>query len=457
MPLDVPSPESDERHEADAGPAHYLRSVADASLEMRQLYASLVEPSEGRYRELLDLAADVIYTVDTTGTFTSANAAAERVTGYSLHELLGSHLSMVVAPEYLAEIEARTKRRLAGEDPTTRYEVEIVKRSGERVLLEINNRIMIRDGTPIGFLGVARDLSERRRERERLVYLAGHDSLTGLSNRLAFETAMATIATADGGGIVVTLDRDNFKLVNDSRGHAMGDELLVEVGRILAAQLKPGDSAARLAGDEFALLLASADPSYADELVRRIQSGLDDAGDRVLGERFFLGAAAGLAHVDPADPATSLIRSDAAMYVAKARGRNQIVWSGEHGAEPRRIVEHQVGIGLVRDALDSGSLTLVYQPVVSLATRQTVHYEALARLRQTDGSLASPAALFEAAHRLRLTPLLDAQVIETVSGDLHRRPDLRAFVTSLPGLWPTTGCFGACSNGFWPSRRSKPG
>jgi diguanylate cyclase (GGDEF)-like protein len=238
-----------------------------------------------------------------------------------------------------------------------------------------------------------RDVTERRAMEERLRHQAFHDGLTGLTNRSRFLDrvghALDRSRRSGAGVAVLFVDVDDFKTVNDSLGHAVGDQLLSEVAQRVALALRSGDTAARLGGDEFAVLLEAAGASTASEVAERILAALAEPV-AIEGRALSVGASIGVACAGPAEcDAAALLRgADIAMYAAKSSGkRRYAIFRDEMLAAVRERLDMREAL---REALDRGELSLRYQPVVALAGEHIVSLEALLRWERPDGEIIGP-------------------------------------------------------------------
>ncbi|WP_343225007.1 EAL domain-containing protein [Luteimonas sp. MC1895] len=261
-------------------------------------------------------------------------------------------------------------------------------------------------------------VSERLRAEQRLIHQARHDHLTGLPNRIhlleRLDAAIAeTRGQARGPFAVLFLDLDRFKLVNDSVGHAAGDEMLVEVGRRIARLLRDGDVVARLGGDEFAVLLGDAgDETVAQAVVGRI---LADLGRPmwVAGRELFPSASVGIAMWQPRyHHGEDLLRdADAAMYRAKALGRDRSeLFDEEMRAEATRLLDLEADL---RRAILSDAFEPWFQPIVDLATGLVVGHEALLRWNHELQGPLPPGAFIGVGE--------DSGLIEQVDWLVYRR------------------------------------
>ncbi len=233
-------------------------------------------------------------------------------------------------------------------------------------------------------------------QASRLGDLAMHDALTGLANRRAFEEELSA-AVAAGAPTVLLLDLNGFKAVNDRYGHAVGDQLLAVIARRIAAEVPPGSIAARMGGDEFAVLLPSVS-APAEDLAVQLRSAIHrpvHAG----GQDLLVGASIGIAGATGAaagDPVETLRRADVAMYAAKADGGRHRAYAAD--LDDAAGEEARLGADL-RAALDRGEFHLVYQPIVELPEGRVTAVESLLRWEHPERGFVSPAAFIPVAER----------------------------------------------------------
>jgi diguanylate cyclase (GGDEF)-like protein len=264
--------------------------------------------------------------------------------------------------------------------------------------------------------------------KDELHHQANHDSLTGLANRELFGKAVAArLEAAEPGGRVLALlflDLDDFKLVNDTLGHPVGDELLRMVGDRIARIVRGEDVAARLGGDEFAVLLWDReDLAGARRLAERLRIALDDVfhiGSSVVSIHASVGLAAA---ASPSIPAEDLMRNaDVAMYVAKANGKGRlVVFEPSMAAE---LVHRSRTSTDLRSAIVGGQLVLHYQPVFDIGSDRVVGAEALVRWNHPQRGLVGPLEFIELAEQSSLIIDLGAWVIHTAAAQLRAWADL---------------------------------
>jgi diguanylate cyclase (GGDEF)-like protein len=286
------------------------------------------------------------------------------------------------------------------------------------------------------FIAIKQDITERKQHEQRLSFLVNPDALTGLPNRLWLEQALESAVARSRRGamsVLLLLDLDNFKLVNDTMGHAAGDELLAGLAHILARHLREGDVLARLGGDEFAVLLDSTALPAAVTLAEQLRQVVDSAPFHLGGQVFTLGVSIGVVAVDGHQTAQQLLaQADAAMYTAKEQGRNRVAVYHPEESSTRRLSEANQWVTRIKDALKDNRMVLHYQPVVRLSTGEVAHYEALLRMREPGGGLILPNEFIPAAERFELMPPLDRWVVQQAIRALEEHPGI-SVVINLSG------------------------
>ena len=238
-----------------------LIAVANVGLSVadREAAANALARTEARLRALMDSSTDVLTVSDRTGALTYVSPAVERTMGYSPETILGSPLLQLVDSDYRPDVELRLEQVVAaGPQARTSFDVLVAHATSERRWYEWTVHNLLADQLVQGLVVDQRDVTERLLHQAALAQAAAHDELTGLVNRgeLMRRLALALPEAAPGAGVAVLfLDLDHFKEVNDTLGHATGDQLLVVVAKRLSACLRPHDHLARLGGDEFCVIL----------------------------------------------------------------------------------------------------------------------------------------------------------------------------------------------------------
>ncbi|HEX7047137.1 MAG TPA: EAL domain-containing protein [Gammaproteobacteria bacterium] len=296
----------------------------------------------------------------------------------------------------------------------------LVRADGSLVAVEGECLAQRHAGLPAQMLLVLRDVSEQRRARRWLAFQATHDNLTTLLNRAEIERriAAAIAATANGArSALLYIDLDQFKIINDTRGHHAGDEFLRLAGKALREQLVRGEALARLGGDEFAVLIHDAAPGQAWALSERLIAAIHDI--RFAWEQgvFRVSASIGIVEIDQrfADWKQVLSLADSACYMAKEHGRARAWIAREDDDLLRRRQAEMNWVARITTALEENRFALYRQQIAPLYARdKRAHWEVLARLREGDRPLAKPESFIPAAERYGLMPAVDRWVINSV-------------------------------------------
>ncbi len=290
----------------------------------RNRTARALRESEERYRFLAENSADIIWWIDADHHFIYASPADERMRGFHHKEILGQPVWSAMHPDFVALMQERCRGYLASiadaaEDPAPlRVEVPLLRKDGGSIWVEIlSNPVHENDGSIRGFHLVARDVTLRKAYEEQLVFVSTHDALTGLYNRAYFETEFQR--TAQGRQLpisVIMADVDGLKNINDSLGHAVGDELIKTAAEVLRKAFRVSDLVARLGGDEFAVLLPGADEAAVAESLKRICTEIGTCGRQ--NRRFCLSLSLGAATARTPEEMEHLLRkADRCMYEDK--------------------------------------------------------------------------------------------------------------------------------------------
>ncbi len=269
---------------------------------------------------LLEAAPDAVLVVDAKGAIVRVNAQLEILLGYPREELVGQQVEKLV-PDTERHHHARWRERYDGA-PTRRrmgghaLEVKAVRRDGTEVPVEITLAPVCIGGGNFT-IAVLRDLSDRRKLEEHLLFLSTHDALTGLANRSAFDEALTRLDERGPHPVaVVMVDLDGLKRVNDECGHAAGDALLRRVATVLKSAFRSTDLVARIGGDEFAVLAAGREAAAIQSLAGRVQAAVDAHNGGFEGEP--LSISIGIAVADTGVPVASALQdADARMYTMK--------------------------------------------------------------------------------------------------------------------------------------------
>lgn len=371
-----------------------------------------------------------IVLTDSEGSLTRVNAAATRLLGRPPGQLLGERITDFLHPNYVNE-PSLFEQALCDDKAHLCNERRYLRPNGEVVYVE-QVVVLLRnsDGEPDSFYVHLHDVTGRKIAEEDLEHLAMHDSLTGVANRrLLMEHLDRFLARArrTGGQVVAMfIDLDHFKVVNDARGHAAGDAMLVELSRRLSGLTRQSDVLARFGGDEFIIGCEDMDAEGAHQLAARITSALDEPF-MIDGEEIFSTVSVGIALSEPGDTTESLLRkSDTAMYEVKDSGRRGAVVFDESmqvKACQRMATESQLHKALQRD-----ELRLRFQPIIDLGTAQPAGFEVLVRWEHPERGLLSPAEFLPAAGASGSIVDIDRWVLE------HALRQLREWESNHPAL-----------------------
>ena len=384
--------------------------------------------SETRYGALVDRLAGVVYMSSTEADMPTyyVSPQIEAMMGYTPEEWLAGSDEWIpgyglwasrIHPQDRERVLAERADRLTVAD-SHGWEYRLLTKDGRELWVRDDKTVVQRhaDGRPKLIQGLMVDISGQKRLEAQLSHQAFHDALTGLPNRTYFtEQVTAAIARARRSGqgmVVVYLDLDDFKVVNDTFGHGVGDRLLVEVARRLRATVRASDLAARVGGDEFNLLLEGfTDEIAADDMVRRVLVVLSEPY-RLENHEVRIRATAGIAGLGGADYTVADLQrnADAALYEAKADGKSRQAWfDPAMGARASARVEIENGL---RRALELGEIEVAYQPVVDLRTSGIAGVEALARWRHPERGMVPPVEFIPVAERAGLIVELGRFVLQ---------------------------------------------
>lgn len=413
-----------------------LAMVRDIT-KRKQAEEALRETNQ-KLQAIIEASPLAIIYLDTGGKIKLWNHAAERIFGWKEHEVTNQLLPIVSNSQMEAYL-TRFNRTLLGEG-LIGEEYTGVRKDGSKIAISISTAPLAdNQGNVNGIITVVNDITERKRIEEQLKYLATHDSLTGIPNRYSFEGALKRTIPKAKRGIMSTLlfiDIDNFKLVNDTKGHSAGDEVLIRIVNILKNNLRESDLMARLGGDEIAVLLEHTSTADALIVAEKLRRAVDESDLFLSSHRFsfHLSISIGVVLIDGTLNTQKLLSlADTALYAAKEKGRNRVSVTQPDKNDIEKLTEMNELILLVKKALKENRFTLLFQPVVQIASGEIIHYEALVRLIGEDGALISPHAFIPVAERFGLMSQVDRWVVGSALDTLRSFPDIRIFV-NLSGV-----------------------
>jgi len=403
----------------------YHGIIKDVTAQVRAERA--LRESEMKFRSLIEHATDTITVLDPGGNITYESPSLLRVLGYTPEMMIGRNVFEFVHPDDQPTT-MQAFQRLATE-PGQLVHVEVRFLHGEGIwrVLEVIGRNALDDPAVRGIVVNARDVTERKEAESRLLYDAFHDKLTRLPNRALMMDRMTQFLRrsrrADAPSFAVLfLDLDRFKVVNDSLGHMVGDQLLIATARRLEKALRPGDTVARIGGDEFAILLDDTSLEearlVADRVYRDFQSPF-----AIDSHEMYVTASIGITMSGAAyrHPEEMLRDADIAMYHAKDSGRARYALFDDSMREAAvRQLELETDL---RRAVERDEFEMVYQPIVQLADGALHGFEALIRWNHPQQGVLQPAEFTRLAEDTGLIVPMGLWVIRDVCRQLRRWSD----------------------------------
>jgi len=371
---------------------------------------------------------------DIAGVVRYMNEPAETLTAWSIAEAVGKPLAEIVklaGNTASGSIVGHLTQALAkGTAMPLGGDAVLIRADGTQTAVEgsvapvqgTNNRI-------VGAMVLLQDVTRLRRIADGLAHEARHDTLTGLVNRREFQTrleaAFAGSRTRNEKHVVCYLDLDQFKVINDSCGHAAGDQLLCNITELLKSLLPSDETLARLGGDEFGLLIQNADLDEAARITENMLSAIKAFRFYWEGRTFGIGVSIGVTVITrkSIDLKTVISIADAACYAAKEKGRNRIQVYNPDDVELDQRQQEMRALSRITSALDENRYVLYYQPIIPVCAKpdNSQHCEILVRMINKDGTLVQPAQFIPAAERYNLMPALDRWIIKRVFEVFHKR------------------------------------
>ncbi len=378
--------------------------------------------SEARFHSAFYDAPIGLALCNSDGWIVEVNRALCTMSGYQEAELLKLQLTALCQRDDHAEPASKTGTQhesvSAGFPTAQRF---LTKNGDARWVSMSASDLAYEADTELYSIVQIQDITKNLEMSHRLSYQARHDDLTGLLNRREFEqrvtSALHSAIGRDVEHAICYLDLDLFKLINDTCGHAAGDQLLRTIAGILRQQVRQTDSIARIGGDEFVLLLECCTVKQAQRTANAIRRAVEDLSFPWGDKRFRVGVSIGLVPVSGQGDTVSDILSaaDAACFAAKEQGRNRVHTYHRSDAELSHRQGEMDWVTRIAQALDESRFELMYQSIEPSAGRIThgLHFEFLIRLRDVDGQLIGPGAFLPAAERYHIITRLDRWVVGT--------------------------------------------
>ncbi len=407
--------------------------VAILLAEQKRAEEALQSEKE-RAEVTLQSIGDAVITTDEDGLIRFINPVAEEITGWSQQDAIGQPVDTIF--------------NIIDEEDGTPAESPVARCMEHGLVVGLGNHTILlsRDGkehsiqdstAPMwdadsnlkGVVLVFSDVTEARRLAREATHQAAHDSLTGLVNRREFEKrlqrALASAKEEFNEHMLIYLDLDQFKIVNDTKGHVAGDELLRQLAVLLKSHMRHRDTLARLGGDEFGILMEHCPPAKGAAVAESLQRVIREFQFLWADQSFRIGASMGLVPIDATcgDITEIMRRADAACYAAKDEGRNRIHLYRDDDKQLRDRHGEMQWVGRIQRALDEDRFRLFCQPIRSLkADSAVLRYEILLRLEDEEGRIIPPGAFLPAAERYDLASKIDRWVIDHTFWWLSNHP-----------------------------------
>jgi diguanylate cyclase (GGDEF)-like protein/PAS domain S-box-containing protein len=422
-------------------------------LEQRHAFASALQLEKERAQVTLASIGDGVITTDVEGSIAYMNPAAEQLTHWKNDQATGLPLAALF--NLIDENEQRDSSTLiehilSGKLIGGSEHSKLIQRlDGSVVSVALTGSPIQTDNQVSGAVLVLRDMTQERQYIANLSWQATHDALTGLANRREFEyrleQALGSLVNQPGNHALMFLDLDQFKLVNDTNGHAAGDELLRHICVLLQQGIREGDTLARLGGDEFGILLDHCSADVAERIAEGLRQSVESLHFVWKGRPFMTTISVGLVHISnaPTNLETSLRAADMACYMAKEKGRNRVQVYHDDDSELSTRFGEMAWIQRLHMALEDNRFCLYSQEIAALgrvADHSNGHVEILLRLRDESGRMILPDSFIPAAERYGMMTTLDRWVVQNVFkiisdclSDEHRQGPLAVCAINLSG------------------------
>ncbi|TLP61185.1 MULTISPECIES: EAL domain-containing protein [Pseudomonas] len=394
-------------------------------LAQRQAFAVALQEEKERAQITLASIGDAVITTDVDGCITYMNPAAEMLTHWQADQAAGLPLAALFSLlDEHAEQDSRTlvEQVLSGSLKGGADHSRLIQRlDGSTVSVNLVGSPILTDGQVSGIVVVLHDMTQERQYIANLSWQATHDALTGLANRREFEyrleQALNILSRQGGRHSLMFLDLDQFKLVNDTCGHAAGDELLRHICAVLQSGLRECDTLARLGGDEFGVLLENCPPEQSERIAEQLRQAVQSLHFVWKGRPFVTTVSVGLVHISQASYTleASLRAADMACYMAKEKGRNRVQLYHADDSELSMRFGEMAWIQRLHVALEENRFCLYAQEIAPLRPHEGAgHIEILLRLHDESGRTILPDSFIPAAERYGLMTALDRWVVRSV-------------------------------------------
>jgi diguanylate cyclase (GGDEF)-like protein/PAS domain S-box-containing protein len=416
----------------------FLALIAcSASHRANKMYNDLLKERE-LLEQIIEFSPECIKSVDQNGTLTEMNAAGLNIIeADTAADVCGQSVYDLIAPEDRQKFIDFNQRIFSGSPEIISF--NLIGLKGTHKVVESHAvPIFNEHNEVINHLAITRDITEASLLTKQLKHQATHDSLTGMVNRIEFkrrlEAALSQAKTLKQTHTLLFIDLDQFKIINDTCGHMAGDRLLIELAQLMKSAINPSDSAARIGGDEFAILISECTPDEAQPVAEHIRHTIEKhvfSWD----EHFFrVSVSIGLVSVNNTyQNIDSLLRdADIACFMAKDAGRNRIQQYQPDNEDFSRQHDDMQWVARIHEAIENKHFVLFIQTIESLSGRSDKkRYEILLRYTDEQQNTLPPGVFLPISERFGISPLIDQFVITSTINFLNESPDLLLEIESL--------------------------
>ena len=416
----------------------------------RKLVEEKLRTATQQLTDIIEFLPDATFVIDKDKKVIAWNKAIEKMTGVPKKDIVGKG-DYAYAFYFYGQVRPILIDFIFLNDKEYEKSYHLFEKEGNKIygenfvpsLYEGKGAFLIATASPLfdhngkiaGAIETIRDVTRRKRIEEKLQFLANNDPLTNIANRYSLEERLKSAVLKAKIGIISALlfiDLDNFKLVNDTLGHAAGDDLLVSLTNLLKNNLNKCDFLARFGGDEFAVILEGVNAATALVVAEKLRLAVDEEEVCLIAYKhcFNLTVSIGVILIDGTlDEQKLLSRADTALCAAKEGGRNRAVLvKPDEDSTVTKLSETNQIISLIKNALKENLFVLYYQPIYSIDDGIIIHHEALVRLRTNNGELILPNRFIPVAERFGIMPQIDRWVVRTSIDALLNNDDLKLFI-----------------------------
>ncbi|NOY66615.1 MAG: EAL domain-containing protein [Gammaproteobacteria bacterium] len=436
--LNVEVPHQDRKDEL-GSLSRSLEQMRSNNLRMR------VEESQikDRVSDFAKISSDWLWETDEQGKFNYVSHSVSESIGFSVDQLLHKNMNDIFINDNLSNVSVIFSNSSKERKGLKNVEVWLTTKESYRICLRLNAASYYIDGVYSGYRGTASDVTKLKTDEERLLRLANKDHLTGLSNRARFmedlEREMHIAERQQTQGALLLIDLDHFKLVNDTAGHAAGDEVIVQIAGLLRKMSRSVDLTARLSGDEFVIAFINTNinqiKSRVNEILKKISALKPMYSGKIMNTSASIGVTV---FPDHADTAVELLaKADMAMYKAKSEGRNLAKIHMPDDMQQEKMGSDLVWKDRVHEALESEKFVLAFQPIQPTTGEDPSRFEVLVRMKTSGDSLYYPGDFIPTAEKFGLIRELDTWVVQHALSLLSSLPEAYShisFTINLSGL-----------------------